>query len=48
MTKYEENLTQEEIILKLLKEKDEISSLDIVLETFILQYNARIWGLRQK
>jgi len=48
MTTYEERPTQEETILKLLKENTEISSLDIVLETFILQYNARIWGLRQK
>jgi len=48
MTTYTENLTQEQTILKLLEENKEISCLDIVLKTYILQYNARIWGLRKK
>lgn len=48
MTEYIKNPSQEQIILKLLKENDEISSLDIVLQTFILQYNARLYWLRQK
>ena len=48
MEKYIENPTQEEQILKMLHEKEWVSSLDIVLHTYILQYNARIYGLRQK
>lgn len=48
MKKYEERLTQEQQILKLLQKQEWTSSLQIVQDTYILQYNAKIWGLRKK
>lgn len=50
MRNYEHRPTQEQRILQMLYSArwEFVSSLSIVMELYILQYSARIWGLRKK